>query len=411
MNNEGEAIMKYIILLGDGMADEPMAELNGKTPLQAAQTPNMDRLCQAGSSGLAATVPAGFPPGSDVANLSVFGYNPGDCYTGRSPLEAASMGVELAPTDVAFRLNLVWLEAHFGKLYMGDFSAGHISTAEADQLIRTLQQELGGGEFNFFTGVSYRHLLVWKNGKDRLSFTPPHDISTLSIEDYLPQGDGAAELLDLTNSAQMLLNDHPINNRRVQDQKVPANSIWLWGHGRRPAMQTFQELHGLTGSVISAVDLIKGIGINAGLNVIDVPGATGYLDTNYRGKAEYAVNSLRDNDFVYVHVEAPDEAAHGGLLQEKIEAIESFDREVVGTILENLTTIGDCRILVTPDHPTPVNKRTHTSDPVPYILFDSRQSEGSGLSGYSEENAARCGTIVPGHQLLSLLLDRDPSRP
>lgn len=397
--------MKYIILLGDGMSDEPIAELGGKTPLEFAKTPNMDRLSQTGKVGLAATVPDGYPPGSDVANLSVFGYNPADCYSGRSPLEAASMGVELGPNDVAFRLNFIWLEAHYGKLYMGDFSAGHISTEEARLLIETLQEELGGDEFNFYPGVSYRHLMVWKNGKDQLTFTPPHDISTYSIEGHLPQGEGAEHLLDLTNSAQMLLNSHPVNNQRVAEQKLPANSIWFWGHGRKPIMETYQQRYGLTGAVISAVDLIRGIGVNAGLNIIEVPGATGYLDTNYRGKAEYAVEALKKSDFVYVHVEAPDEAGHGGLLKEKIEAIESFDRDVVGTVIENIPNIGDCRILITPDHPTPVEKRTHTSDPVPYILFDSRLNVDSAAKVYSEAEAKRCGEVVPGHQLLSMLID------
>lgn len=398
--------MKYIVLLGDGMSDEPVAELGGKTPLQAAQTPNMDRLAKIGRVGLAATVPEGFHPGSDVANLSVFGYNPADCYSGRSPLEAASMGVDLGPNDVAFRLNFVWLEAHYGKLYMGDFSAGHITTEEASVLIETLQQELGDDEFTFYPGVSYRHLLVWKNGHDQFHFTPPHDISTLSVEDYLPQGEGADVLMNLTNSAQMVLAHHPINHQRTERGELPANSIWLWGHGRRPQMETYQQRFNLSGSVISAVDLIKGIGVNAGLDIIEVPGATGYIDTNYRGKAEYAVAALADKDFVYVHVEAPDEAAHGGLLKEKIKAIEDFDREVVGTIIENLPKIGDCRILITPDHPTPVEKRTHTSDPVPYILFDSQEEQDSKATGYSEEESKRCGETVPGHQLLPMLLNR-----
>ena len=397
--------MKYIILLGDGMADEPIAELGGKTPLEVAKTPNMDRLSRSGKIGLAATIPEGYPPGSDVANLSVFGYNPGDCYTGRSPLEAASMGVELASHDVAFRMNFVWLEAHYGKLYMGDFSAGHISTDEAKLLVETLQEELGGDEFNFYPGVSYRHLMVWKNGKDRLTFTPPHDISTYSIEDSLPQGDGADVLLDLTNSAQMLLSNHPVNTQRVAEGKLPANSIWFWGHGRKPTMETYQQRYGLKGSVISAVDLIRGIGVNAGLDIVEVSGATGYIDTNYRGKAEHAVASLKENDFVYVHIEAPDEASHGGLLKEKIEAIESFDRDVVGTVLEKISEIGDCRILVTPDHPTPVEKRTHTSDPVPYLLFDSRQEVQSQANAYSEAEAKRCGELILGHQLISLLMD------
>ncbi|MFO7576198.1 MAG: cofactor-independent phosphoglycerate mutase [Pelovirga sp.] len=398
--------MKYIILLGDGMADEPLAELDNRTPLEVAATPHMDHLCRHGQVGLAATVPDGYPPGSDVANLSVFGYDPGDCYTGRSPLEAASMGVDLDPADVAFRLNLVWLEAHYGKIYMGDFSAGHISTAEAAELINTLQAELGGTDFNFYPGVSYRHLMVWKNGKDRLKFTPPHDISAQSIEDHLPQGEGAAVLHDLMNSAQMLLLDHPVNNRRTAQKQLPANSIWLWGHGRKPRMETYQQRYGLTGAVISAVDLIRGIGVNAGLDIINVPGATGYIDTNYRGKAEYAIEALKTRDFVYLHVEAPDEAAHGGMLKEKIEAIENFDRLVVGTICNNLDQIGDCRILVTPDHPTPVAKRTHTRDPVPFVMYDSRRDYPSTVQAYSEAEARRTGLTVAGHRLLDLLLER-----
>ena len=398
--------MKYIILLGDGMSDEPLAELDGKTPLEAAHTPHMDYMSRHGRAGLAATVPEGYPPGSDVANLSVFGYNPADCYTGRSPLEAASMGIDLAPEDVAFRLNLVWLEAHFGKIYMGDFSAGHISTDEAGELIQCLHQELGGDEFQFHPGVSYRHLMVWKNGKDQLKFTPPHDISARSIEDHLPQGEGAAILHELMNSAQMLLVDHPVNNRRVAMKQLPANSIWLWGHGRRPLMETYKQRYGLTGAVISAVDLIRGIGVNAGLDIIKVPGATGYIDTNYRGKADYAIDALKTRDFVYLHVEAPDEAAHGGMLKEKIEAIENFDREVVGTILSNLSAIGDCRILVTPDHPTPVAKRTHTRDPVPFALYDSRCDFASPAQAYSEKEAGSTGYKVQGHELLNLLLER-----
>jgi 2,3-bisphosphoglycerate-independent phosphoglycerate mutase len=398
--------MKYIILLGDGMADEPMTELDGKTPLEAAHTPHMDELCRKGRVGMAATVPDGYPPGSDVANLSVFGYNPVDCYSGRSPLEAASMGVELEPDDVAFRLNFVWLEAHFGKIYMGDFSAGHISTEEATELIQCLHGELGGDEFHFYPGVSYRHLMVWKNGKDQLKFTPPHDISTQSIEDHLPQGDGAAILHDLMNSAQMLLIDHPVNNRRVAQRQLPANSIWLWGHGRRPTMETYQQRYGLSGAVISAVDLIRGIGVIAGLDIILVPGATGYIDTNYRGKAEYAIDALESRDFVYLHVEAPDEAAHGGLLKEKIEAIENFDREVVGTIINSLDQIGDCRVLVTPDHPTPVAKRTHTRDPVPFVLYDSRCDFASSALAYSEKEADKTGYKVKGYELMNLLLER-----
>lgn len=398
--------MKYLILLGDGMSDEPIEALGNKTPLQVAKTPNMDRLANAGTLGLAQTVPAGFHPGSDVANLAVFGYDPAESYTGRAPLEAASMGVELADNDIAFRLNLVWLEAHYGKLYMGDFSAGHIGTEDATALVESLQQELGDDQFQFYPGISYRHLLVWRGGQDRMRCVPPHDISSQSIEDSLPKGEGSEALIELMNSAQMLLANHPVNNARFERGELPANSIWLWGQGRRPKMATYQELYGLQGGVISAVDLIRGLGVCAGLKVIEVPGATGYIDTNYLGKGQAAVELLQESDFVYLHVEAPDEAAHGGLLDEKIKAIEDFDCLVVGTLLDNLEQIGDCRILVLPDHPTPVELRTHTAKPVPYALFDSRDANTKRDVGYSEESAAATGNECAGHQLLNQLLER-----
>jgi len=329
--------MKSIVLLGDGMSDLPHNELEGKTVLQYAKTPNMDYIARHGECGLAYTVPKGYHPGSDVANLSVFGYDPATCYTGRSPIEAASMGVHLDPDDIAFRLNLVTLTANYGKLYMEDFSADHITTEEAREIIKTLQNELGSDDFHFYPGVSYRHLMVWKGGCDQLTFTPPHDISGQPIDDYLPKGDSAKILINLMNSAQMLLNTHPVNDLREKARKLPANSIWLWGHGRKPQMPTMQEKFGISsGSVISAVDLIKGIGTYAGLDVIDVPGATGYIDTNYSGKAAAALEALSRQDFVYLHVEAPDEAAHSGNLKDKLTAVESFDREVVGPILDGI---------------------------------------------------------------------------
>ncbi len=366
----------------------------------------MDRLANSGTLGLAATVPQGYPPGSDVANLAVFGYDPAECYTGRAPLEAASMGVELGPDDVAIRVNMVWLEAHFGKLYMGDFSAGHISTADATALIDTLQAELGDDQFTFYPGISYRHLLVWRGGKKAMQCTPPHDISTQSIEGHLPAGEGSAELIELMNSAQMVLANHPVNNARLERGELPANSIWLWGQGLRPKMSTYQDLYGINGGVISAVDLIRGLGVCAGLEIIEVPGATGYIDTNYLGKGQAAIELLKHTDFVYVHVEAPDEAAHGGLLDEKIKAIEDFDRLVVGTVIDSLDQIGDCRILVLPDHPTPVELRTHTDKAVPYLLFDSRTPEKVRESGYSEESAEATGILCAGHKLLRTLLEK-----
>lgn len=397
--------MKYIVLLGDGMSDEPLSELSGRTPLEAAATPNMDALANDGELGLAHTIPEGFPPGSDVANLSVFGYDPRECYTGRSPLEAVSMGVDLGPRDVAFRLNLVQLVPHYGRLFMGDFSAGHITTGEAQELIASLQDELGDGEFEFHAGISYRHIMVWRGGIDAMTCTPPHDLSGQSVENDLPRGEGAEQLIQLTNSAQLLLHNHPVNRRREQEDKVPANSIWLWGQGRAPQLATLQERFGLKGAVVAAVDLIKGIGIHAGLEVVEVPGATGFIDTNYRGKAEYALRALEECDFVYLHVEAPDEAAHAGDLKEKIRAIESFDRDVVGVVREGLGRLGAHRILVLPDHPTPLKKMTHTSDPVPYALFDSSARSAGGKAGYSEKAAGATGIrLDDGHKLMERLV-------
>lgn len=400
--------MKSIVLLGDGMADEPLEELDGKTVLQHANTPNMDLIATQGESGLVHTVPKGFHPGSDVANLSVFGYDVSSCYTGRSPLEAASMGVHLEPEDVAFRLNLVTLTANYGKIYMEDFSADHISTSEANEIVSTLQTELGGDEFEFYPGVSYRHLMVWKGGRDKLTFTPPHDITGQPIDDFMPQGDGAEILIDLMNSSQMLMNTHPVNDARENARKLPANSIWLWGHGRKPEMPTMQEKFGIDGgAVISAVDLIKGIGIYAGLDVIDVPGATGYLDTNYRGKAEAALDALSHQDFVYLHVEAPDEAGHSGNVEDKLAAIEAFDREVVGPVLDGIKQFEAWRVLVLPDHPTPVALRTHTDKPVPYAIVGSNGefSGGRKAKAYSEDEAGKTGIVFKqGHLLMEKLL-------
>jgi 2,3-bisphosphoglycerate-independent phosphoglycerate mutase len=395
--------MKIIVLLGDGMSDEPNAELSGKTPLQAAQTPNMDLMARAGQVGLARTVPDGLPPGSDVANLSVFGYDPRDCYTGRSPLEAISMGVMLGPDDVAFRMNLVTLRPHNGRVYMEDFSAGHIGSEQSHQLLATLQAELGDERFEFHPGVGYRHLLVWRGGKDTMSATPPHDISGKLINDYLPKGEGADELIHLMNSAQMVLKTHPVNRERSEQDQLEANSIWLWGHGKTPKLMPYAEKFGLTGAVISAVDLIKGIGRCAGLDIINVPGATGYIDTNYQGKAEAALAALETHDFVYVHVEAPDEASHSGNLQHKMQAIEDFDRLVVGTVLAGLDRFEDVRLLCCPDHPTPVRLKTHTSDPVPFIIYQPGKSQANGAASYDEAAAKGTGLLVEGTRMMELL--------
>lgn len=397
--------MKFITLLGDGMSDEPVAELDGKTPLQVASTPNMDKLASHGIIGLAETVPEAFHPGSDVANLSVFGYDPASCYTGRSPLEAASMGVELGPDDVAFRLNLVTLGLLGGDLCMQDFSAGHITTDEARELIQTLQAELGDDEFQFYPGVSYRHLMVWRGGRDDIHVPPPHDLTGQSVTRYVPRSAEAMPLMQITNSAQLLFKGHPINIRRENAGQNAANSIWLWGQGKRPKMPTLKEKYNLSGAVISAVDLIKGIGIYAGLDIINVPGATGYLDTNDKGKGEAALEALQSRDFVYVHVEAPDEAAHGGSLSDKIEAIERFDKDVVGTVMAGIGSLGDYRVLLLPDHPTPVAKMTHTKDPVPFVLAGCAISSDSA-SEYSEAAAKASGLrITDGYRVMEYLVN------
>lgn len=396
--------MKVIILLGDGMSDELYSDLGNKTPLQAASTPNMDFMARHGQSGLACTVPAGLPPGSDVANLSVFGYDPRSCYTGRSPLEAISMGVSLAPDDVAFRMNLVTLKPHGSSIYMQDFSAGHISTEEARELVEALQNELGSQEIEFHSGVGYRHLMVWRGGKDGMKGTPPHDITGKSVLDHLPKGEGSETLVNIMNHAQMVLHDHPVNKRRKAEGKLPANSVWLWGHGKTPQISSYKEKFGLSGAVISAVDLIKGIGICAGLDVIEVDGATGYIDTNYLGKAEAALSALEQHDFVYVHVEAPDEASHAGRMDHKIQAIEDFDSQIVGTILEGVKKFGDYVVLCTPDHPTPVKLMTHTSDPVPFVIYRGGNGPGNGASSYDEIQAKSTGFVIEGHDLMLSLL-------
>ena len=402
--------MKYIVLLGDGMSDEPLDILGGKSPLQAANTPNMDFMARNGLLGLAATVPQGLPPGSDVANLSVFGYDPRCCYTGRSPLEAASIGVALGPDDVAFRLNFVTLAPDGGRIYMKDFSADHISTPEGGELIAALREQLEDDEFHFFPGVGYRHLMVWRNGCSAMKTVPPHDITGKSLIDSFPSGEGADRIINLMNSSQMILHNHPLNKRREAEDHLPANSIWLWGQGRTPRISSYQESYGLTGAVISAVDLIKGIGIAAGLDIIAVPGATGYIDTDYRGKAEAALEALKSRDFVYLHVEAPDEASHAGRLDHKIQAIEDFDAKVVGPVLEGIKAFGDYRILCMPDHPTPISIMTHTSDPVPFVIYGGEGFPGNGGGSYDEVAAKATGCFVPeGFRLISMMMGRGPA--
>jgi 2,3-bisphosphoglycerate-independent phosphoglycerate mutase len=364
---------------------------------------------------MANTVPEGFPPGSDVANLSVLGYDPRKYYTGRSPLEAASIGVELAPDDVAFRCNLVTLRISGGKssatgkgrrAAMEDFSAGHITTEEGRLLIEELDGKLGNDRIRFYSGVSYRHLMVWKGGKDKIECTPPHDIQDKDIQDYLPRGEGDDTINALMEGSLELLLSHPVNKLRQENGKRQANSIWLWGQGKRPLMPTFKEKYGLEGAMISAVDLTKGLGLYAGFEVIKVPGATGWIDTNYAGKAEHALQALKTRDIVYVHVEAPDEAGHTGDVKNKLKAIEDFDELVVGNIIRGMKQFGEYRILALPDHPTPIELRTHSADPVPFVIYDNKKERKGDTIAYDEKIADRKDALMikDGYTLMDYFL-------
>jgi 2,3-bisphosphoglycerate-independent phosphoglycerate mutase len=405
--------MKYVVIVGDGMADLPLEALGGRTPLEAARTPNMDWMAGRAEIGLVRTVPEGFTPGSEIANLSILGYDPVLYYKGRGPLEAASLGVNLAPGDIAFRCNLVSLRGTGDQTVMEDFAAGHITDQEAKELIHNLNQTLTTDDCVFYPGVSYRHLLLWREGATRfpglesVGFTPPHDIIGREIDPFLPRaGGGVKEILSLMAGSRRLLEEHPVNVSRRSRGLLPANSIWLWGQGQAPKMATLKERFGIEGSVISAVHLLKGIGILAGLRSIEVPGATGYFDTNYEGKAECALKSLWDRDFVFVHVEAPDEAGHHGDARLKIEAIEAFDRRVVGPILKGMEVFENFRILLLPDHPTPICLRTHTADPVPYVIYSSRDAQGPARGdAFNEAAGARSGILEErGFELLGRLL-------
>lgn len=386
--------MKYIILQGDGMADYPLDVLDGKTPLEAARTPNMDWLATRGVFGLAHVIPDGFPPGSDVGNMSIMGYDPAVYHTGRSPLEAASMGVALGPKDIAFRCNLVSLGGSGKETRMDDFTAGHISSSEAKKIIDDIAHKLGADGIEFFPGVSYRHLMVWRDGKEKMTTTPPHDITGQKIAAYLPCGDGADRLLALMAASQDVLDKHPVNEKREAEGHAKATSIWLWGQGRAPQLPLLTERFGITGGVISAVDIIHGLGVYAGLERIDVPGITGFLDTNYKGKGEYGVRSLEKNDLVFIHVEATDEAGHMGDVKAKIQALEDFDEKVVGTVLKGMEHREDWRVLLMPDHPTAIALKTHVAEPVPFVLYSPLEPRDNGPVGYNEKDAARTGVVA-----------------
>lgn len=387
--------MKYIILVGDGMGDYPLEELDGRTPLEAAVTPNIDGLARKGRMGLVRTVPESMPPGSDVANMSLLGYDPRRFHTGRAPLEAASMGVAMNPLDVAFRCNLVTLEQSAeGVVRMKDYSAGHISTDEARELIGALQDAASSNGLFLYPGVSYRHLAVWPGGRADLMTTPPHDITGEPAEPCLGAVRAEPALGSFMEKAASVLADHPVNRLRREAGKEPANAVWLWGQGRAPAMPSLKERYGLTGVMISAVDLLKGLGVYAGLDAIPVPGATGYLDTNYAGKVDAALTALATRSLAFIHVEAPDEASHEGNIALKLEAIEAFDEKIVGPVVEGLRHFPKVRLLIATDHLTPICVRTHVSDPVPFLLV--KDLNGSDIcapstAGFSEGTAAAAG--------------------
>ena len=402
--------MKYLILVGDGMGDYPLDALGGKTPLEAASTPTMDRLCAQGELFLTRTVPEGFPPGSDVANLSLIGYDPERYYTGRAPLEAASMGISLSANETAFRCNLVNLDRSSPeRQIMVDFTAGHISSAEAAELIEALEAHCGGDVFHFYPGVSYRHLLIHRGSPPHFVTVPPHDHIDQDVSNHHQTYFQDSAWATMLNDAEAILAEHPVNRRRLDAGLLAANTIWPWGEGTTPTMPSLAEKFGITGSMISAVDLLKGIGTFAGLDVINVPGATGFLDTNYEGKAQAALQTLETKNFVFVHLEAPDESGHQGSIENKIQAIEDFDQKIVNRITTELISKNVAfRAVITMDHFTPISLRTHTPDPVPTILYDSRGNQQSSGLPFCErvtlEN--RTGTLAQGHTLINRLLEK-----
>lgn len=391
--------MKYVVVLCDGMADYPVEQFGGATPMELAKKPNMDALASKAEVGLVKTVPDGMKPGSDVANLAVMGFDPEGCYTGRSPLEAASMGLELSDTDVAIRCNLVTLseEEDYSKKTMVDYSGGDISTEDAAELIAAVQQALGDEVFSYHAGVQYRHCLLWHNGSTDIGFlTPPHDISGRVIGEYLDDHPAAAPLIDMMKRSVAVLKDHPVNLRRVAEGKRPANSVWFWGEGSRPKLENFEKLYGLKGAVVSAVDLIRGIAKCAQMEVLEVEGATGYIDTCFEDKTAAALEALKAGaDLVYLHFEAPDECGHRNEPENKVRSIEYIDSRVLAPLLSGLQEMGeDYRVLILPDHPTPIVTRTHASDPVPYLLYDSSAEKDSGVAVFTEKTAEATGLLI-----------------
>lgn len=390
--------MKYLVMLCDGMADYPVEALGGKTPLEAAVTPTMDKLAETAEVGLVKTVADGMKPGSDVANLSVLGYDPMVYYTGRSPLEAGSIGIDMKKTDVSLRCNLVTLsdEPAYEDKTILDYCADDISTAEAKILIDFIAEKLNNDEFSFYSGVSYRHCLIWNNGTlDIGTMTPPHDITGKPIMEYVPKHENAAKLYELMKKSYELLKDHPVNKARIERGLRPANSIWLWGEGVRANLDDFKEKYGLSGSMISAVDLLKGIGKFSNMAVVNVEGATGYIDTNFEGKAQAAIDEFkRGQDFVYIHVEAPDECGHRNEMENKVRSISLIDELILGPVVDELRKMGDFKVLVTPDHPTPLALKTHTNDAVPFLIYDSTNAKEGVKNGFCERTAEETGVYI-----------------
>lgn len=399
--------MKYVVVLYDGMADYPVEALGGKTPMQKANKPIFDSLAKRGEVGLVRTIGEGLKPGSEIGNLTVMGYDPRKYFTGRSPLEAISIGVKMADDDISLRCNLVTLsdEENYDDKTMVDYSAGDISSEEAAKIIKTVQQNFGGGEFDFYSGVSYRHCLIFHKGTTDLgTMTPPHDISGRVVGPYISTSPNAQKLTSLMRKSYDLLKDHPVNIERIKQGKRPANSIWLWGEGTKPTLPPFSELYGVKGTVISAVDLLKGIGIAAGMQTPEVEGATGYIDTNFEGKANAAVDALKkDCDFAYIHIEAPDECGHRYEPENKVKAIEYIDSRVLPIVIKGLEEIGeDYKIMILPDHPTPLSTRTHASDPVPYMIYQKSKEKDSGVESINEESAKETGNFIDaGYELMN----------
>jgi len=397
--------VKYVIIHGDGMADWPCAELDGRTPLEAARKPNMDAIAARGMLGMVATIPTGMAPGSDVGTMTMLGYDPARYHTGRAPIEAASMGIALGPDDVVFRMNLVALAAGAGGApEMLDFTSGHITSEEAARIVADLRAALAGDGIEFFNGVSYRHLMVWRDGEPGATLTPPHDITGQPVAGHLPEGPGAGRLRALMERAAAILKDHPVNRARREAGKCAATDVWFWGQGKRPAVPTLRERFGVEGSVISAVDLVNGLGRLAGLELIKVPGATGYLDTDYAAKGRYGIDALKRRDFLLLHIEAPDEAGHMGRADLKAEAIERIDELIVGPLLRALPDFGEWTLLLMPDHATPSKLKTHSSEPVPFAIIRASDNGSEAGRRYTEADAAKTGVVVSaGYKLIETL--------